>query len=137
VSPVDTWEPQPDNPTPEQIDPAVLTELVAVMDQQSEPYAANELPIAELSDHRYLMTLHKDIWAGIMGDLTDAQIYALIRFFTLVEEHSGWEAGSKSPVVWLCRELKQRSLFPDKELTQWIKGHSANKFLPYGNPLDF
>jgi len=84
-----------------------------------------------------LMQMHKDSWLASARPLSDAQIVQLIRFFTLAEETlPGWEAGSRSPVIWLCRELKHRGQFPDSKLIEWIRGHSSNKFLPYGNILD-
>jgi len=84
-----------------------------------------------------LMRMHKDSWLASAKQLTDAQIVQLIRFFTLAEEMlPGWEAGPRSPVIWLCRVLKSRGLFPDSALIEWIRGHSSNKFLPYGNILD-
>ena len=136
MSSVDSWEP-PANQPPKEIDPAVLTLFIDAISQADAPLSADALPVSELDDFKYIVTLHKDLWAKAASNLADTSIIALIHFFTLVEAHPGWEAGSKSPVVWLCRELKQRGLFPDKELIQWIKANTDNKFLPYGNPLDF
>ena len=136
MSSVDTWEPQA-NPSPSEIDPAALTLFIDAITQADEPLSADALPAGELQSFQYMITLHKDLWAQAATQLPDDAIIALVHFFTLIEAHPGWEAGSKSPVVWLCRELKRRGLFPDKELIQWIKSNTDNKFLPYGNPLDF
>ena len=91
----------------------------------------------EISAHRHLMTRHKEDWFKVSEDLEQHTLIHLVRFFTLAEAQlAGWEAGSKSPVIWLCRELKKRGAFPDPELIQWIKENTDNKFLPYGNLLD-
>lgn len=75
-------------------------------------------------------------WQQRAGDLSDDDAVALIRFFTLAEARfPAWEAGAKSPVIPLVAELKKRGGYP-QELTRWIKGHTDNRFLPYGSLLD-
>ncbi len=75
-------------------------------------------------------------WEDVLAQLSDEQLISLIRFFTLAESQwSDWHGGDRNPVIWLCKALKKRGLFPDKELTAWIKNNSDNRFLPYGNAL--
>jgi hypothetical protein len=75
-------------------------------------------------------------WAEAAGALDDDDILALIRLFTLAESAlSGWESGAASPVIPLAAVLKRRGSYPP-ELTAWIKAHSDNRFLPYGNLMD-
>lgn len=94
------------------------------------------LPTATVQSTGWLMKRTLAEWQPVSEQLTDDQIRHLIRFFTLAEEQlPGWEAGDSSPVIWLCRILKQRGQFPDKELTRWIKEHTKNRFLPYGSVL--
>lgn len=72
-------------------------------------------------------------WAAAAAPLEDGQIIALIRLFTLGEAHwSGWKAGDASPVIPLAAELRRRGSYP-ADLTTWIRAHSDNRFLPYGN----
>jgi len=133
-----SWDPKlkAGQPAPE-VKPAELSPFLAL--NESQLNTLNEsLSQETILERRHLMTRHKNAWKTVATQLNDEQITALIRFFTLAEKQlSGWEAGSKSPVIWLCRELKKRGLFPDRTLIKWIKAHSDNKFLPYGNPLDF
>ena len=66
-------------------------------------------------------------------ELSDADLESLVRLFTLGEmQHGSWQAGAKSPVVPLVKELKQRGKF-DPTLARWIKDHTTNRFLPHGD----
>ncbi len=72
-------------------------------------------------------------WAAASASLEDEQLVALIRLFTLGESHwSAWKAGDASPVIPLAAELRRRGGYP-ADLTTWIRAHSDNRFLPYGN----
>lgn len=75
-------------------------------------------------------------WASAIVDLDDGAIIDLIRVFTRGERDiPGWEAGAKSPVIPMVRELKRRGRF-EPTLTAWIKANSNNRFLPHGSLLD-
>lgn len=75
-------------------------------------------------------------WGAAADTLSDEDVVALIRLFTLAESQlTGWEAGEQSPVIPLARELKRRGSYP-ADLTAWIKANSDNRFLPYGSLMD-
>jgi len=75
-------------------------------------------------------------WAAAVEPLADAEIVALIQVFTRGERDiPGWEAGAKSPVVPMVRELKKRARF-EPSLSSWIKNNSNNRFLPHGSLMD-
>lgn len=135
---VDTWDPsQNNNADNNSIDIDVLLRLAKVSFNGQLDQIDHALTSDEINDYRHLMKQHKEEWFKVSADLEQHTIVHLIRFFTLAETQlSGWEAGSKSPVIWLCRELKKRGAFPDAELIAWIKDNTDNKFLPYGNILD-
>jgi hypothetical protein len=79
---------------------------------------------------------NQKIWQETLSDFSPDDIRALCRFFTLAEANwTDWFGGDKNPVIWLCKILKKRGEFPDKELTAWIKQNTDNRFLPYGNVL--
>ncbi len=68
--------------------------------------------------------------------LGDDEVVALIRLFTMAESAlPGWKAGDASPVIPLAAVLKQRGSYP-ADLTAWIRAHSDNRFLPYGNLMN-
>ena len=75
-------------------------------------------------------------WPEQAHVLSEDELVGLIRLFTLGEgQFSSWQAGSKSAVIKLVRELKQRSLMPG-QLTTWIKANTDNRFLPHGDLMD-
>ena len=111
----------------------LVSPFIALQDDQLTDLAAH-LPADLVRSSSWLMKRELADWQPLADQLDDEQIRKLVRFFTLAEEQlPGWEAGDASPVIWLCRILKQRDQFPDKELTRWIKDHTKNRFLPYGS----
>ncbi|MHA7879353.1 MAG: hypothetical protein ACX931_06170 [Saccharospirillum sp.] len=125
-----TWTPE--TPEPDQPKTAVLAAAMSLGDATPFPDAAPP----EVTDLQLWMAQPQSAWQGIWRTYTDDQLHALIRFFTQAEQHwPGWHGGDKNPVIWICRELKQRGAFPDTDLTRWIKAHTENRYLPYGNPL--
>jgi len=136
---VDTWDPNQKNDVDNtaNIDLDALMRLAKISHNGQLDQLSQALSSDEISDHRHLMKQHKEEWFKISPDLEQHTIVHLVRFFTIAEAQlPGWEAGSKSPVIWLCRELKKRGAFPNAELIAWIKDNTDNKFLPYGNLLD-
>ncbi|MEH6558720.1 MAG: hypothetical protein V7708_13040 [Oceanicoccus sp.] len=96
----------------------------------------NELPTL-LSSHLQTtqsdcMRLSKDQWFAIAKPLNDEEIKHLMRFFTIAEKLPGWDAGARSPVIWLGKLLKQRGVGINREMVVWIKSNSNNQFLPHG-----
>ena len=136
---IGNWDPNQDQKnTNATIDQQILRRFIALSEADQLAQLNQQLSQQEIDGHRPLMKTHKDVWAQATENLSNEELIHLARFFTLAEEQlPGWEAGSLSPVVWLCRALKSRGAFPDQELIQWIKQNSSNKFLPYGNILDF
>ena len=80
---------------------------------------------------------HGDVdWRALAANLSDVEVEALIRLFTLAEAaFPAWESGPRSPVIPLVAEMKQRGCYP-QALTAWIKSNTDNRFLPYGSLLD-
>ena len=75
------------------------------------------------------------IWLDFVEQETTIRIIGWIKVLTLIEEVLGVEVGAKSPVITLVRLLKKRNVYPNN-LTEWIKSHSHNRFLPYGSLAD-
>ncbi len=132
------WDPNQDQEnTVVEIDQAILLKFIGISESGKLEQINQLLLQKEVDDNRSLMKTHKDAWSKVSEAFSNEQLIHLIRFFTIAEEKlPGWEAGSLSPVIWLCRSLKSRGAFPDQELISWIKKNSRNKFLPYGNILD-
>ena len=75
------------------------------------------------------------IWLDFVEQERTIRIIGWIKVLTLIEEVLGVEVGAKSPVITLVRLLKKRNAYPNY-LTEWIKSHSNNRFLPYGSLAD-
>ncbi|MFU8815989.1 MAG: hypothetical protein ACNA7W_11635 [Pseudomonadales bacterium] len=132
---VESWDPQAAGTklTPEMLSRLLLAAAnLAAPDFGLDPPAVREL--APIVRHARGAKAGID-WSAAAQPLSDDEITALVRLFTLAERLPGWEAGDCSPVIPLAAVLKRRGSYPP-DLTAWIKANSDNRFLPYGNLLD-
>jgi hypothetical protein len=91
-----------------------------------------QLSGTEQSAGAFLMKLDQSSWE-VAEQFSDEEIEHLIRFFTLAEKCiSGWQAGKKSPVIWLVKIMKKRQSF-SADLRSWIKSNTDNRYLPHGS----
>lgn len=79
-----------------------------------------------------LMHIDHPAWLAAAENLVDDDLLHLIRFFAVAENLPGWEAGARSPVIPLARTLRRRGVRLDRELLQWLREVSDNRYLPYG-----
>ena len=79
-----------------------------------------------------LMQLDSAEWVSAALDLSNDDLHHLLRFFTVAENESGWEAGDKSPVIPLAKALRQRGERLERDFLIWIRTVSKNRYLPYG-----
>lgn len=134
---VGSWDPKLQQASGE---PAIadktLTRFVEISQREQLDRIAEILDAEQQQLHAELMTLPQKAWEEACDILSDADIYHLIRFFTVAEmQLPGWEAADKSPVIWLNKILKARGKPLSKQQIQWIKQHTRNRFLPYGSVL--
>ena len=123
---VGSWQPEPQSLNTlnqEQVNP-LLEKLAA--DNGSLAWVAESVDWVEP-----LAKADKKAWTELSASLKATQLIPLIRFFTLVEKEQNWDLGDKSPVIPLFKQLK-KSEGLDRELVQWVKSHTDNKFLPFG-----
>jgi hypothetical protein len=126
---VGVW--QPDEA---RLDARTLARLAEAADSLTQPNLG--LAPAEVANWGSLMKLPADVWAPLLAAEVDARLIALAKSLTVAEMAlPGWEAGARSPVIGIVRELRRRGSYP-KELTAWIKAHTTNRFLPYGSLAD-
>lgn len=133
---VGVWDPSA--PASGAIDLALLRSVAEALDEGLdeglEEVSGGLLASLGLETSQWLMQCESADWA-VAEALDTALLEALIRFFTLVERDiSGWEAGSKSPVIALVKIVKAREAFTG-DLRRWIKAHTDNRYLPYGSAL--
>ena len=126
---VGVW--QPDDVT---LDAATLVRLSEAADSLEKPDLG--LSADERARWGSLMKLPADVWSPLLQLQPDEPLIRIAKLLTLAEMRlPGWEAGARSPVITIVRELKRRGRYP-KELTAWIKAHTSNRFLPDGSLAD-
>ena len=118
---VDSWQPTPATPS---ISGEHIERLLNVASQSTDltPDLEWIQPFAQLD---------KNIWTEAASDLEPSELTRLIKLFTLCETQGNWGLGDKSSVIPLFKLLKKR-IGIDRELVQWVKQHTDNKFLPFG-----
>ena len=128
---VGVWQPNVHGVT---LNAALLARLTRAAD--SLDVQAFGLTTDEVVEFASVMRHPAADWTPLLADQPDAVLVQLVRFFTLAEmQLTGWEALGHSPVIPIVAELRRRKSYPH-ELTAWIKAHTNNRFLPYGNLLD-
>jgi len=127
---IGSWEPSTKTTT---IDEQRLQQFIEFSRSEQLDKLAELIPEGDQQSLSGLMTLDQASWKDAAGKLSSDQIIHLIHFFTVAESAlPGWEAGDKSPVIYLAKSLKARHEPLSKDLLVWIREHSNNRFLPYG-----
>lgn len=118
---VDSWQPAPTSPS--------------ISEEQVEKLLKLTTPDTDLTpDLEWIQPfaqLDKKIWLQAGAELKPEQLVKLIKLFTLCEAQGNWSLGEKSAVIPLFKLLKKQTGI-DRELVQWIKQHTDNKYLPFG-----
>lgn len=130
---VGVWKPSGDDES-RVLSPALLDRFLLLADGISGRIDASMLDAAELANENWVMTSGPSAWE-IARELDTESTISLVRLFTLLEDQvSGWEAGNKSPVIWLVKVLKERGDL-EADLRKWIKSNTKNRYLPHGSAL--
>ncbi|MCY3884599.1 MAG: hypothetical protein OXG24_06725 [Gammaproteobacteria bacterium] len=126
---VEEWDPSAASLTEEHR--RILTEAARQLD------AGNLcLKLADQAKLKSVLFLGFSSWEKFVRADDSKTVVAWIKVLTSCEEkYSGFECGSKSPVISLARVLRKRGTYPS-ELSNWIKEHSNNRFLPHGSLMD-
>ena len=121
---VDSW--QPVN-IPTQITDEHVSQLLAL--SQGQPKECDLT--SELDWIQPLALLDGKIWHQLALTFSPEQLKALIALLTQAEHQGNWKLGDKSPVIPLFKAMRKQQGV-DRELVQWVKAHTDNKFLPFG-----
>jgi hypothetical protein len=130
-----TWDPTAptENSTSYTLDIEFLKKIIHAMGDNTDIEVSCYLTADEQKTHSPIMRLSKATWFAFKEALSNKDILALIKFFTLAEmQLNDWSGEEHSPVIWLTKILKQKGGNIDKDLLLWIKSNNDNKFLPYG-----
>jgi len=131
-----TWDPSSKASTLDvSIDPALLQRFLVLAENDQLSDLEKQIDKPDRSQYS-IMQADLTAWKKALNDYSEAQLIALIRFFTLVEMAlPEWTAGAKSPVISINKILKRRGHKLDKAMLLWIKQNSDNRFIPNGSPL--
>ena len=131
-----TWDPSSNASQLDiSIDPALIQRFLLLAENNQLNDLAAQISEQDRSEFG-IMQADLAQWKDALNDYNEAQLIALIRFFTLVEMAlPEWAAGAKSPVISINKILKSRGLKLEKEILLWIKQNSDNRFIPNGSPL--
>ena len=130
---IGVWKPS-GNDESRVVNAALLDRFMLLAGGLSGKIDASMLEAAELANENWVMTSGPSAWE-IARALDSESAISLVRLFTLVEDQvSGWEAGNKSPVIWLVKVLKERGDL-EADLRKWIKSNTKNRYLPHGSAL--
>ena len=135
-----TWDPSSNTSKLDiNIDPASLADLLKRFLALAEKNQLGDLmtQMSEQDKSQFaIMQADLALWQNVLSDYSEAQLIALIQFFTIVEMAlPEWVAGAKSPVISINKILKSRGHKLDREMLMWIKQNSDNRFIPNGSPL--
>ena len=129
MSDVGSWEPD---------EPALADVHRKILDAASKALGEPQLGLSaeQQNSIRQAVRASAESWRDFAQEQPSAEITNWIRALTRAEMMlSGFELGARSPVIALIRLLKQRGEYPD-DLTEWVKEHTDNRFLPYGSLSD-
>jgi hypothetical protein len=131
-----TWDPSSNTSKLDvSIDEALLQRFLGMAENDQ---LSNLATLMDEQDKSQFAIMQADLtqWKTALNDYNEAQLIALIRFFTMVEMAlPEWAAGAKSPVISINKILKSRGHKLEKEMLLWIKKNSDNRFIPNGSPL--
>lgn len=121
---VDSWQPSPNL---NNIDSDTLAKLLTLAqslqtEQNFTPDSSWIQPIARLDS---------SIWTESVQTLSDGELIDLIKLLTTLETQENWDLGDKSPVIAIFKAYKKKAGV-NRDLVQWVKAHSENKYLPFG-----
>lgn len=114
------------------IDTAALQRFMALAESGELDNLGERLDEQDQARHA-MMLASAEQWEQAVSDLSLEQLVGLIRFFTVVEmQLENWGAGQDSPVIKLNKIIRQRGGKLDKEVLQWIRQNSNNRYIPNG-----
>ena len=130
---IGSWDPAADAAAHNiHIEAATLARFIEFSKTEQLDQLEELIPADESQVFAGLIELSQAQWLATAETLPEDGVRHLIRFFAVAENLPGWEAGEKSPVIPLAKNLRKRGLRLDKEFLQWLRSVNDNRYLPYG-----
>ena len=109
------------------VDKELITKLIEIGRKEDFATLKTLFPPGEVEQKGSIMRRGFQLWYDIADSLTEEEIAALMKTFTIAEKTlKGWEAGSVSPVIWLGIKLKERKFEHLDEIREWVKKNGAH-----------
>src|SRR3989338_2908340 len=92
------------------IDKELITKLIGIGQKEDFATLNTLFSPGEVEQKGSIMRQGFQSWYDLADSLTEVEIVALMKTFTIAEKTlKGWKAGSVSPVGWLGRKLVERN----------------------------
>ena len=102
----------------------------------AQQFTQNQYQFSSVKDDdcQWLSTLSQashDAWVKVASQLNAQQLEPAIKLLTVIEQEKDLGLAERSVVIVLFKQYKKLEGI-NRELVQWVKEHSDNKFLPFG-----
>ena len=102
----------------------------------AQQFTQNQYQFSSVKDDdcQWLSTLSQashDAWVKVASKLNAQQLEPAIKLLTVIEQEKDLGLAERSVVIVLFKQYKKLEGI-NRELVQWVKEHSDNKFLPFG-----
>lgn len=129
---IGSWTPGDEQPT-EIIDRDFLKGCLEIARRDRLEQLDQELSRDEQSRHAPLMRMSREDWEAELSHFGSEDLRLLLKFFVRAEMIlPGWEAGEKSPAIWINKRLKQQGESLNRDELLWIRKHTDNRYIPNG-----
>ena len=125
----ESWQPVQ---APSSLDENSINKLNTLAQQ----FTQNQYDFATLNsdDATWLSTTMQakhEAWLDVAGKLNADDLISAIQLLTVIEQEKNLGLAERSPVIVLFKQYKKMAGI-NRELVQWVKEHSENKYLPFG-----
>lgn len=125
----ESWQPVQ---APSSMDEASIVKLNTLAQQFTQKqYDVATLNSEDITWLSTVMQAKHEAWLSVAVELTADELKPVIQLLTVIEQEKSLGLAERSPVIVLFKQYKKMAGI-NRELVQWIKVHSENKFLPFG-----
>ena len=109
---------------------------ISKLNTLAQQFTQNQYDFATLNsdDVSWLSTIMQakhEAWLEAAAKLDVDELMPAIQLLTVVEQEKSLGLAERSPVIALFKQYKKMAGI-NRELVQWVKEHTENKYLPFG-----
>lgn len=125
----ESWQPVQ---APSSMDESTISKLNILAQQ----FTQNQYDFATLNsdDASWLSTIMQakhEAWLAVTAKLSTDELMQAIQLLTVIEQEKSLGLAERSPVITLFKQYKKMAGI-NRELVQWVKEHTENRYLPFG-----